>query len=73
MQMFLNEGELRDLTKRKRRDRQAAFLDSIGVKYERGFDDSIVVLRDHILEKFKGVPSPTQKKKNEPNWDAING
>ncbi len=67
--MFLTATELAQLTGRKRRDQQRAWLLEHGYKFELNADERPVVLRSVVEARLGGKLKPT----NEPDWGALRG
>jgi len=73
--MFLDDVEISDLTRIRRRQKirryreQAAALSAMGIHYLLRGDGSLVVSRAHV-EKLLGVDHG-RKSEPVPNWDAV--
>lgn len=68
--MLLNDDELEQLTKRKRRDAQRRVLVALGIEHKVRPDGSLVVLAAHV-EKLLGGARRGKVENDEPDWDAI--
>ena len=71
--MFLNPGEITELTGRRRKDAQARILRHIGIEHRVRPNGSLVVLREHVQKLLAGnTVTNVVRKKTEPNWGALN-
>jgi hypothetical protein len=72
MGMFLDDDELKSMTKRVQRSAQAKMLRSMGIVFKIRADGSLAVLRAHAEKEF-GVSAERKPKTKEfqPNWSAI--
>lgn len=71
--MFLDDDELKSMTKRIQRSAQAKMLRSMGIIFKIRADGTLAVLRAHAEKEF-GVTSERRAKTKEfqPNWDGFN-
>jgi hypothetical protein len=70
--LFLTKEEIADLTGRHVARAQLAALNAMGIEYKIRPNNTIAVLRDHILKVFDGAPdSSYQAKEIAPNWAAL--
>lgn len=72
-QMFLDDDELKSMTKRKQRAAQAKMLRSMGIAFKQRADGTLAVLRAHVEKEF-GAGNDRQSKGKEfvPNWGGLN-
>lgn len=71
--MFLDDDELRSLTKRVQRAAQAKMLRSMGIAFKLRADGTLAVLRAHVEKEFGVGPERKAKTKEfQPNWAAAN-
>ena len=69
---FLSEKEVVDLTERRTKPAQVRALKAMGIEHRVRPDNSIAILRAHIIKVFDGgSESKSKPKKITPNWDAI--
>jgi hypothetical protein len=69
--MFLSQAELAELTERKRKADQIAWLKSNGYHYAIGANGHARVLREHVQAKLCGVIASAAPATAEPNWGAL--
>ena len=69
--MFLTQSELADLTERKRKGEQIAWLKANGYSYAIGANGHARVLREHLQARLCGVSIATAQATQEPNWGAM--
>lgn len=71
--MFLDDEELRSMTKRIQRGAQAKMLRSMGIVFKIRADGTLAVLRAHAEKEFGVTPERKSKAKEfQPNWDGFN-
>lgn len=71
--MFLDEDEVKQLTKRIQHQAQAKMLRSLGLTFKIRSDGSLLVLRAHVEKELGGASDGKRiKKEVEPNWDMAN-
>lgn len=71
--MFLDDGELRSMTKRVQRSAQAKMLRSMGIAFKQRADGTLAVLRAHVEKEFGAGPERKAKVKDfQPNWSGLN-
>lgn len=71
--MFLDDDELRSMTKRVQRTAQAKMLRSMGIAFKRRADGTLAVLRAHVEKEFgAGKDRQPRKSEFEPNWSGLN-
>lgn len=69
--VFLDDSEISQMTRRKRRDAQRVMLNALGIQYMVRADGSFLISRSHV-EKMLGGSETERKGKNlEPNWEAM--
>lgn len=72
MMLFLTQSELAELTERKRKGDQIAWLEANGYSYATGANGHAKVLRDHVQARLCGIsPAPAPAAAPEPNWGAM--
>jgi hypothetical protein len=72
MSMFLNDQELYELTKRRRRDAQVRALRFMGIDHKVRPDGSVAVSKTHIDKEFGGTTDiAVKRKRTEPNLGAV--
>ena len=69
--MFLTQTELAELTERKRKGEQIAWLKSNGYHYAIGANGHAKVLREHLHARLCGISNATPSTTPEPNWGAM--
>jgi hypothetical protein len=69
--MFLTQTELAELTERKRKAEQIAWLKANGYTYAIGANGHARVLRDHVHAKLCGISMVAAPATLEPNWGAM--
>jgi len=70
--MFLDDDELRSMTKRVQRAAQVKVLCGMGIEHRQRPDGTLAVLRAHVEKVFGVAPAATRKiKSKEPNWGAL--
>jgi hypothetical protein len=72
-QMFLDDDELKSMTKRVQRAAQAKMLRSMGIAFKHRADGTLAVLRAHVEKEF-GAGKDRQPKVKDfvPNWGGLN-
>lgn len=69
--LFLTQTELAELTERKRKADQIAWLKANGYHYAIGANGHARVLREHVQAKLCGVSVTAAPAALEPNWGAL--
>lgn len=70
--MFLDDDELRSMTKRVQRTAQAKMLRSMGIAFKQRADGTLAVLRAHVEKEFgAGKERQSKAKEFQPNWSAV--
>ena len=69
--MFLTQSELAELTERKRKGEQIAWLKANGYHYAIGANGHARVLREHLQARLCGISMSTAPASPEPNWGAM--
>lgn len=69
--MFLTQSELAELTERKRKGEQIAWLKANGYHYAIGANGHARVLREHLQARLCGVSMTAAPAAVEPNWAAM--
>jgi len=69
--LFLTQNELADLTERKRKGEQIAWLKANGYLFAIGANGHARVLRDHMQARLCGISVETAPAASEPNWSAM--
>lgn len=70
--MFLTQSELAELTERKRKGEQIAWLKANGYHYAIGANGHARVLREHLQARLCGAISmAAAPATTEPNWAAM--
>lgn len=69
--MFLTQTELAELTERKRKGEQIAWLKANGYHYAIGANGHAKVLREHLHARLCGASMATTPATLEPNWGAM--
>lgn len=69
--MFLTQAELADLTERKNKAGQIAWLKANGYHFAIGANGHARVMREHIHARLCGVSMATAPAAPEPNWSAM--
>jgi len=69
--MFLTQAELAELTERKRKGEQIAWLKANGYLFAIGANGHARVLREHMQARLCGVSVATVPATTEPNWSAM--
>lgn len=70
--MFLTQSELAELTERKRKADQIAWLKANGYTYAIGANGHARVLREYLQTRLcGGISMPTAPATQEPNWAAM--
>lgn len=69
--LFLTQTELAELTERKRKADQIAWLKANGYSYAIGANGHARVLREHVQAKLCGVHMAAAPAVLEPNWSAL--
>jgi len=71
-EMFLDDDELRSMTKRVQRAAQVKVLRGMGIEHRQRPDGTLAVLRIHVEKVFGAAPAGTRKSKaKEPDWRAL--
>lgn len=68
--MFLNETEIKVLTKRTRSKAQQRQLNAMGIQHKVRADGSLVVLSAHV-DKVLGGNVESSKRSREPRWEVL--
>jgi len=69
--MFLTQTELAELTERKRKGEQIAWLKANGYLFAIGANGHARVLREHMQARLCGGIADTAPAAAEPNWSAM--
>jgi hypothetical protein len=69
--MFLTQSELAELTERKRKGEQIAWLKANGFHFATGANGHAKVLREHVQARLCGGSTNTAPAVPEPNWAAM--
>ena len=69
--LFLTQTELAELTERKRKGEQIAWLQANGYRYAIGANGHARVMREHVQARLCGGNSPAAPVALEPNWSAV--
>jgi len=69
--MFLTQSELAELTERKRKADQIAWLKANGYTYAIGANGHARVLREHVQARLCGAIMAAAPATTEPNWAAM--
>lgn len=69
--MFLTQSELADLTERKRKGEQIAWLKSNGYHFAIGANGHARVMREHVHARLCGGSVEAAPASLEPNWGAM--
>lgn len=69
--LFLSQTELAELTERKRKGEQIAWLKANGYHYATGANGHARVMREHLQAKLCGSTMTTTQATLEPNWGAM--
>jgi len=69
--MFLTQTELAELTERKRKGEQIAWLKANGYHYAIGANGHARVLREHLHARLCGIGMAAAPATLEPNWGAM--
>lgn len=69
--LFLTQTELAELTERKRKAEQIAWLKANGYYFAIGANGHARVLREHVQAKLCGVSMAIAPAVPEPNWAAM--
>lgn len=69
--MFLTQTELAELTERKRKGEQIAWLKANGYHYAIGANGHARVLRDHVHARLCGISMAPTLATPEPNFSAL--
>jgi len=69
--MFLTQAELADLTERKRKGEQIAWLKANGYLFAIGASGHARVLREHMQARLCGGSATAAPATTEPNWNAM--
>lgn len=68
---FLTDSEIKDLTRRTRRDAQVRVLRFMGIAHRLRPDGTVAVLRGHVEMEMGGTSRDRPVVNVEPNWAAI--
>lgn len=68
---FLTQTELAELTERKRKGEQIAWLKTNGYHYAIGANGHARVLREHVQARLCGASVIAAPATTEPNWAAM--
>ncbi len=71
MTMFLTHNELAELTERRTKSSQIAWLKVNGFRYVIGANGNPKVLREYVHAKLCGTVAATAPAASEPNWGAL--
>jgi hypothetical protein len=71
MSLFLNQSELIELTERKRKAMQIAWLIANQFPFSIGANGHARVSREYVLARLGGANTHAQRPRPEPNWGAI--
>lgn len=72
MMLFLTQSELAELTERKRKGEQIAWLKANGFHYATGANGHARVLREHVQARLcGGFTLGVAPAAHEPNWGAM--
>lgn len=69
--MFLTQSELAELTERKRKGEQIAWLKANGYTYAIGANGHAKVLREYLQARLCGISVVTAPAKLKPNFAAM--
>lgn len=69
--MFLTQAELAELTERKRKGDQIAWLEANGYPFAIGANGHARVSRDYVQARLNGVQVQAMPSTQEPNWAAL--
>ncbi len=69
--IFLTQSELAELTERKRKGEQIAWLKANGYHYAIGANGHARVLREHVQARLCGISMAAAPATPEPNWSAM--
>ena len=69
--MFLTQSELAELTERKRKGEQIAWLKANGYHFAIGANGHARVMREHVHARLCGGNMATTPAAAEPNWSAM--
>lgn len=69
--MFLTQTELADLTERKRKSDQIAWLEANGYPYAIGANGHARVSREYVQARLSGTHGDPTPATPEPNWSAL--
>lgn len=69
--MFLTQAELAELTERKRKGEQIAWLKANGYHFATGANGHAKVLREHVQARLCGGSVTSAPVTLEPNWSAM--
>lgn len=71
MSLFLTQSDLMELTERKRKAAQIAWLISNNFPFTIGANGHARVLREYVLARLSGAHINAKRTQPEPNWGAI--
>lgn len=69
--MFLTQAEVAELTERKRKSEQIAWLEANGYPYATGANGHARVSREYVQARLCGVHIAAAQEAPGPNWAAI--
>lgn len=69
--LFLTQTELAELTERKRKGEQIAWLQANGYRYAIGANGHARVMREHVQSRLCGGSAAAAPATLEPNWGAV--
>lgn len=69
--MFLTQSELAELTERKRKGEQIAWLKANGYHFATGANGHARVMREHVHARLCGGNVVAAPAAQEPNWGAM--
>jgi hypothetical protein len=69
--MFLTQAELAELTERKRKGEQIAWLKANGYHFATGANGHAKVMREHVQARLCGGNVSNAPAAQEPNWAAM--
>ena len=71
MSLFLSQSELVELTERKRKSEQIAWLIANAFPYAIGANGHARVFREYVYDRLCGNAKPSALRAPEPNWSAL--
>lgn len=69
--MFLTQAELAELTERKRKGEQIAWLKANGYPFAIGANGHARVSREYVQARLAGIQIRAIQSEPEPNWAAL--